>query len=138
MIDFNDVPKVELDFMNHDHEEATNLVNQLQSLIEAAESGEDKTEEITQALKALYKHNEEHFAREEEQMQKFNFPPFPVHQGEHQRVLEVMQEEIEAWQAGQNIARLKSYIVDTLPRWFISHIESMDTVTAMFIARSSS
>ncbi|GKT11317.1 MAG: hemerythrin [Thiomicrorhabdus sp.] len=136
MIDFDDVPRVELDFMNDDHEEATALVNHIQHLLILIETGEAKAEETGKTLEALLKHNQEHFAREEEQMQKFSFPPYSIHKGEHERVLAEMETEIAAWQADKDIARLKLYIEETLPNWFVGHIETMDTMTAMFIARS--
>ena len=140
MIDFNDVPKVALDFMNNDHEEATNLVNQIQALIDQAQSNEigseEKTEEITAAFKALLEHNREHFAREEAKMREFNFPPYPVHKGEHERVLAEMESVLAAWQANQDLNQLKQYIDGELLSWFINHIQTMDTMTAVYISRS--
>lgn len=136
MIDFNHVPKVALDFMNHDHEEATELVNRLETLINQTEAGTNHNEAISAALAALYQHNSEHFGREEQQMRQVNFPPYPVHKGEHERVLAEMVFEIDAWNQLHDLARLKTYITEVLPAWFINHIATMDTMTAIFIAQS--
>ena len=136
MIDFNQVPKVALDFMNDDHEEATKITNALQTLVGAADNGESNPQGITDTLQELLTHCQEHFAREEAQMQKVDFPPYPVHQGEHQRVLDEMEAQLQAWQQDEDLSRLKQYVEQDLPEWFVGHIECMDTVTAMFISQS--
>lgn len=136
MIDFNEVPKVAVDFMNDDHEEATNVTNALLALVGAADNGEVNSQEISDTLNELLLHCQEHFAREEKQMQKIDFPPYPVHQGEHQRVLAEMEGELLAWNKEGDVERLKRYAEITLPEWFIGHIKCMDTVTAMFISQS--
>lgn len=132
MIDFEQVPKVALDFMNQDHEEATRLTNQLESLV-TADSVDNRT--VAKALDALLDHCQLHFAREEVQMQQAQFPPYPVHKGEHERVLAEMHGELAAWLEAADLERLKHYLFETLPRWFVDHIATMDTVTAQYIAR---
>ena len=135
-MDFNDVSNVALDFMNRDHQEATDLINQLLSLISATENGEAKIEEINTLLAELFTHNSEHFAREEEQMLKFNFPAYPIHKAAHERVIAEMTTKISSWQRNNDLPHLKEYIGQTLPDWFIGHVETMDTMTAMFVVRS--
>ena len=135
MIDFNQVPKVALDFMNDDHEEATKITNALQTLVGAADNGELNPQGINDTLQELLDHCKEHFAREEAQMRQIDFPPYPIHQGEHQRVLEEMEEQLLAWQKDEDLERLKQYVDQALPEWFIGHIETMDTMTAMYIAQ---
>lgn len=135
MIDFEQVPKVALDFMNNDHEEATKLTNALLTLVGAADNGENNPQGISDTLQELLDHCKEHFAREEAQMQQVDFPPYPVHQGEHQRVLDLMEEQLKNWQKNEDLDQLKQYVEHDLPEWFIGHIETMDSVTAMFIAR---
>lgn len=135
MINFDDVPKVALEFMNADHEEATKITNTLQTLIGAADNGEANPQAISDTLEKLLIHCREHFAREEAQMQKINFPPYPIHQGEHQCVLNEMEQVLEDWRKSEDLVALKQYAFDTLPEWFIGHIESMDSITALFIAR---
>lgn len=136
MIDFNDVPKVALDFMNDDHEEATKITNTLQALLGAADNGEVNPQGISHTLHELLEHSRAHFSREEAQMQQIDFPPYPVHQGEHQRVLEEMEQELSAWQESEDIKRLAQYVNHVLPEWFICHIETMDAITASFIKRA--
>ncbi len=135
MINFDDVPKVALAFMNTDHEEATKITNTLQTLVGAADNGEVNPQAISDTLEKLLTHCREHFAREEAQMQKINFPPYLIHQGEHQGVLSEMEQTLENWRRSEDLVTLKQYVFNALPEWFIGHIESMDSVTALFIVR---
>lgn len=129
-VEVTDIPQVAVDFMNDDHAEAVTLLNQL---FNALEKGND--DEVDTAFSVFYQHNAEHFAREEEQMIRINFPPYTCHKGEHERVLEEMRETQRQWQANQDRAELSSYLKDTVIPWFVNHINTMDTVTAMFISR---
>ncbi|WP_415901304.1 bacteriohemerythrin [Neptuniibacter sp. QD29_5] len=129
-VEVTDIPKVAVDFMNDDHAEAVTLLNQLFNTLE---TGNDS--EVDGALSDFYQHNAEHFAREEEQMIRINFPPYTCHKGEHEHVLEEMRETQQQWQANHDRAELSSYLKDTVIPWFVNHINTMDTVTAMFISR---
>ncbi len=132
MIDFErDVPKVELAFMNEDHAEAVEITNQLLQILESEEP--DPTS-FKSTLKQLLQHNREHFAREEEQMRQFDFPPYPVHKNEHDIVLAEMEAELKAWSETRDLDRAKHYIRITLTNWFVNHIATMDTITARYIA----
>ncbi|WP_027855970.1 bacteriohemerythrin [Marinobacterium jannaschii] len=134
LITANNIPGVALDFMNHDHQEATVLANSLYQLIETAREDRSALERISSELTALYQHNAEHFAREEAEMQRYGFPPYDCHKGEHERVLEEMRVVLGRWEAEQDLDQLHGYLVDTMLPWFINHIGTMDTVTAMFIS----
>ncbi|WP_415888361.1 bacteriohemerythrin [Neptuniibacter sp. SY11_33] len=129
-VEVTDIPQVAVDFMNDDHAEAITLLNQL---FDTLETGNDS--EVDGALSGFYQHNAEHFAREEEQMIRINFPPYTCHKGEHERVLQEMRETQQQWQANHDRAELNSYLKDTVIPWFVNHINTMDTVTAMFISR---
>lgn len=137
----SEVPHVALDFMNDDHATATKMANQLHQSITAARNGNDNNSHInnnshiTQLLTELYEHNAEHFAREEAQMIKANFPPYDCHKGEHERVLVQMQEVLKTWQDAHDLSALEHYLSDIMVPWFIQHINTMDTVTAMYISR---
>ncbi len=131
MIDFErDVPKVALDFANADHAEATQLLNTLVALLEKEPVDNDA---VTRALETFLQHNRDHFAREEKQMAAFDFPPYPVHKGEHDQVLAEMEEELAAWKSSADKARLQHYLNVTVANWFINHIATMDTITSRFV-----
>ncbi len=124
------IPHVALDFMNEDHDEAVELVNKI---LLSLESGTD--EQVTAQLKAFLQHNREHFAREEEQMLRVNFPPYSCHKGEHERVLEELSQVITEWNTTNNRDQLNHYLTDTIATWLVNHINTMDTVTAMFVSQ---
>jgi len=129
-VEVNDIPQVAVNFMNDDHAEAVTLLNQLFNALET--SSDDK---VNTALSAFYQHNAEHFAREEEQMIRINFPPYTCHKSEHERVLQEMREIQQQWQTNHDRGALERYLKDTVIPWFVNHINTMDTVTAMFISR---
>lgn len=126
------IPRVEIAFMNDDHDEAALILGDMFSAIANGENSE-----IEQKLTALYQHSVEHFAREEEQMLQVNFPPYQCHKGEHERVLQEMRDVLGQWQSGHDRTILSQYLENTVVPWLINHISTMDTVTAMFINRQS-
>ena len=70
-------------------------------------------------------------------MQTAGFPPFAVHKAEHDRVIEEMASEAKHFRASADTARLWKYVMQTIPSWLVSHIQSMDYMTASFIAARS-
>jgi len=126
------IPRVEIAFMNDDHDEAALMLGDIFSAIANGENSE-----IEQKLTALYQHSVEHFAREEEQMLQVNFPPYQCHKGEHERVLQEMRDVLGQWQSSHDRTILSQYLENTVVPWLINHISTMDTVTAMFINRQS-
>ncbi len=129
LVNAQDIPVLALDFMNHDHAEAVEMVNALYAALETAESTE-----IDAQLDQLYIHNAEHFAREEQHMQAYGFPPYPVHKSEHDRVLSEMKALISYWKSDRDKVALGNYLQHTFVDWFNSHLMSMDRVTAVFVA----
>ncbi len=128
------IPQVSVPFMNDDHREEGHRLNELADAVKGHRLGKVPVETVLHRLEALFEHTQEHFAREEAAMQKAGFPPFPVHKAEHDRVLEEMESEETHFRETGDTARLWKYVSDTVPAWFVSHIQSMDQVTAGFIA----
>jgi hemerythrin-like metal-binding protein len=75
-----------------------------------------------------------HFAAEEKEMQAGGFPPYAVHQQEHQRVLNEMAAQIATWKTQRDMARLSQYVKEALPEWLSQHTQSMDFVIAAWLA----
>jgi len=122
LIEWNDSLKRGLNFQDHDHEEAVGLMNALQTC-----SDEDLPKIFTQHVEHLRAHLE----RENELMDRIGFFAIDMHKGEHTRVLaetDAMQAKLEAG----DIATVRAYVTDALPQWFLEHLDSMDTMTAMF------
>ncbi len=133
-VDLAAIPQVPLSFMNDDHRVEANLLNQLaQALEELARIGTGPAEVLAR-FDALLSHTAEHFERENQAMQRSNFPPYPVHRAEHDRVLEQMRLARDAFATSGALEPLRAYVVEAIPAWFISHIQSMDSVTAAFLS----
>lgn len=123
-------PQVALDFMNHAHAEFVALRGHLLALL--AQHADDAA--IDAALDELLDHTTRHFADEERQMQAAQFPPYPMHKMEHDRVLEDMNQRVAQWLQQRDAAALQGYLEGELADWFVSHVGSMDFVTARFLA----
>lgn len=134
LLDKNEMPIVAMEFMNDVHAQDIEIINALYKLVLAYES--EPTQENKKALNSQYnlwfEHTIEHFRGEEVLMVEKSFPPYPMHKGEHDKALAVMDDVYRAFEATSDIVMMKQYISQTVPQWFVQHIQSMDTVTAMF------
>jgi hemerythrin len=116
--------------MNRDHAAFAEAWRALVAMVDAQAAAPA----ITNALDELIAHTREHFAEEEQWMQRHGFPPYPVHRAEHERVLADMAAEAAAWHQGGNTAELLTWLTAGVAPWFLDHLRTMDFVTAQFIA----
>lgn len=128
-LNISDIPLTKSEMMNHDHKEFVELLSSLIVLLNNSNNEGD----IDAELENLQTHIEEHFSREEELMLKANFPPYPVHKGEHERVLIIYKEAVASWHSDHDREQLITLLQIQLPEWFIQHVSSMDMVTAEFL-----
>jgi len=130
------LPSVAIDFMNEDHAAAGELINQLHAELEQLASGADQDRSrATALLEQFCEHNRAHFAHEQREMERTGFPVYPVHKGEHDRVLAELAQVVLQWKDGMEAQDLQRYLSGSVVPWLVNHIDTMDTVTAMFIAR---
>jgi hemerythrin len=128
--DMLEYPQVALAFMNHDHAEFVEMRGQLL----AALSGEGAIAEVDALLDRLMEHTRTHFGEEERQMREAQFPPYPMHKGEHDRVLAEMEARVAEWKQGRDAEALRGWLDKDVGDWFVNHVGMMDFVTARFIA----
>ena len=64
-------------------------------------------------------------------MERIGFFAYPMHKGEHDRVLAEM-EGVKAQLEAGDLAAVRQYVEVTVPNWFMEHLNTMDTVTAQF------
>jgi hemerythrin len=133
LVDLDAIPQVALPFINKDHREEARLLNDLADAVAGHKAGRVPVETVLHHFEALLQHTQEHFGREEEAMQKVGFPPYPMHKGEHERVLEEMESEGTHFRETGDTARLQAYVTQAVPAWFVQHIQSMDAITAQFV-----
>lgn len=124
---WTDALKVNVDFIDHDHEEFVALLN-------AAIAASDA--DFPAAFDALATHTVQHFAREEELMDRIGFFATGCHKGEHARVLNEVARFRRHAETG-NVAFARAYVAEQLPQWFILHRNTMDAATAAFALQNA-
>jgi hemerythrin len=133
IVDLDAIPQVALPFVNDDHREEGRLLNDLAAAVKEHRTGKVPVEAVLHRFEALLQHTQEHFGREEEAMRQAGFPPYPMHKGEHDRVIEELESEEAHFRETGDTGRLWTYVSEAVPAWFVAHIQSMDAVTAQFV-----
>ncbi len=90
-------------------------------------------ERISELYATLLEHTRQHFAEEERHMQRYNFPAYPMHKGEHDRVLLSMDQHATAWRNGAKVDELLPWLEGQVADWFIHHVSTMDMMTARHV-----
>ncbi|MAE35771.1 MAG: hypothetical protein CMH97_11205 [Oceanospirillaceae bacterium] len=124
---FWDYPQLPVHFMNREHETFVGLMNDAEQALTMGTFS-------VQHFRRLVQHCQEHFAHEEREMQRTNFPGLELHKKQHDRVLQAMAELLRGYIETQDIAPMLSYLQDVLPEWFTQHIHTLDQVTAHYLA----
>lgn len=133
MIAQEQLPMVAMPSMNDTHLEDVILINQLSS---AAASKNFAATKIF--LEELVEHTISHFSGEEAMMKEHNFPPFAIHKAEHDRVLKELSNITRIFSEGEgDFSLVTSYVDGSLIPWLLNHIETLDTVTAMFLVNAT-
>jgi hemerythrin len=130
------LPTLPVAFMNADHAQEVQLLNDIDAALSAEARGDGTMESVLEKLALLAVHTREHFLREETAMREARFHATLIHKVEHDRVLSEMDREARAFRLEGDAARLARYLFETLPAWFVLHIRTMDTVTAHAIDRA--
>lgn len=140
LLDIDALPLVEMEFMNEVHKEEAHRINALFEALLAYESEptEENALQVDTLFEAWYTHTLSHFEGEEVKMRESGFPPYAMHKAEHDRVVAEIKSLLEAWRETREPKPLKIYLIEVLPRWLVTHIETMDTVTARFFKRGIS
>ncbi len=137
MLEWDDFPKVEIDFMNTDHKECLEMLTELSALCSQASEQNEVYAVIDEKLQALQQHLVEHFKREEQAMEATAFPPYYVHKTEHEATLQQFQQVLTDWQRDRDLGFLTRYIENNMMNWLELHAITMDTVTARHVAQNS-
>ncbi len=134
LINKDDLPLVAEDFMNDVHYEDVDIINDLyEKLLNYIDSETKENKNIViDAYQNWYDHTVSHFKGEEDKMIELNFPPYMMHKGEHEKCLEQMRQVLDYFIKNDDKEFLKSYLELDLINWLVNHIQTMDTVTAMF------
>jgi len=124
------LPMVAIPGMNDTHLEEIIIVNKL----DAAAKNND-INAVAETLNELVAHTSVHFSGEEEMMQKAQFPAYDTHKAEHDRHLHELKALVKYFQKTKDPRAIAIHIEGNLEKWLIHHIQTMDTVTAQFLAQ---
>ncbi|OOC11536.1 bacteriohemerythrin [Thioalkalivibrio halophilus] len=127
------VPELEQAFMNDDHHEAARL---LEAVGRAREEGDDNA--VREAFAAFVEFNREHFAREDELMERVGFPQKDYHRQEHAAHLARWEALLAGLEDGSlQGADLVSALDDEIIPWYQRHFTTMDALLARFAERAA-
>ena len=125
------LPQVAVASMNATHEEELALLRELAALLADPDAA---PEDLEKAIAAFRDHVETHFSREEKLMETYGFPPYPIHRAEHDRMRRLVTELCYGWRTEAGRAALQRFVTQEFPDWLTQHVETMDFVTAQFLA----
>ena len=136
ILDADQIPLVEIDFMNNTHLEELSIANALGEQVTKYQDGSDTSEknssQISELLDKWLAHTIPHFERENKLMQETGFPAFAIHADEHKIALDRFKSVISAWADNKDIDQVTDFIFTFWPNWFNTHVNSMDMMTAKF------
>ena len=130
LIKENEIPRVALNDMNKVHDVEIEIVNKLYDAIM-------KNEDIAEILKYFDEFLNDvinHFTFEQGLMEKYNFFAYPMHRAEHDRVLYELKSLEKMLKEKGDIKTVKDYLENVFKPWIINHVQTMDTVTAMYLS----
>ena len=129
MIDINQLPEVAIDFMNIEHQEAVDIYNRIERDYKLHD-----VDSVISGILEMQQHCINHFAHEEQAMKTHQYPPFQVHKQAHDRVLMEIDMVVKQLQDHRTLSKISGYIEHSFPSWFSHHLNTMDKMTAEFIA----
>ena len=132
-MDPDSIPELPVNRMNTTHREEVELVNRIAECLD----GNTACDELDELLAEWQTHTEAHFERENRWMQEYGFPAYPVHAGEHERVLAHLKALCAGWRENGDTPALARFVSEEWPRWFEQHLATMDAVTAQFLAQAA-
>ncbi|WP_297888848.1 hemerythrin family protein [Sulfurihydrogenibium sp.] len=134
LINVGEVPKVALEDMNEIHEDEIKIVNKLYEKILGYEDNKTDFEELVKVFEEFLNDVVNHFSFENSLMSEYNFFAYPMHRGEHDRVLFELKSLEKLLKENKDVETLKDYLVNNFKPWIVNHVKTMDTVTAMYLS----
>lgn len=122
MLTWTDALALGHETIDHDHRECVEMMNKIALADDQA---------LPVEFAALARHLHEHFARENELMRTTDFPARACHEGEHERVLALVNGILDDIAAGR-FASARHFASKAGPSWFLDHRSTMDFVTVTY------
>ncbi|MEZ0322867.1 MAG: hemerythrin family protein [Hydrogenothermaceae bacterium] len=134
LINTGEIPKVAVNKMNEVHDVEIDIVNKLFEKISQYDESEESFKEIVKLFDEFLNDVVNHFTFEQGLMEKYNFFAYPMHRGEHDRVLYEIKSLEKLLKEKKDVKAVRDYLLYTFKPWIINHVQTMDTVTAMYLS----
>ena len=134
LVSNEELPKVAVEKMNEVHSVEIDILNKLYSKILEFEDDNSKFEEVVKLFDEFLNDVIQHFSFEHSLMEESNFFAYPMHRGEHDRVLFELKSLEKMLKEKNDVKTLKEYLIYNFKPWLINHVQTMDTVTAMYLS----
>jgi len=123
-------PPVKLNKMNQLHMEELEILKELYKA--AKEKDIQKTDKL---LKEFIEDVKKHFQEEEQLMIRYHYPEYPMHSGDHNTALHNLNKLEKQWEEEKNPDIIVEYLEDEFIPWIQSHINVMDSMTAVYLSQ---
>ena len=120
--------------MQETHENEVKILNEIDNLAFFHDRGEATLDELEEKINEYIKHVHEHFANEEQLMQKYDFPKYEMHKTAHAMFLEELEHAIKYWKRYEDITKITNFI-RRAPEWIVLHVNTVDAPTANYLAK---
>lgn len=120
LIAWNENLSVNIKEINEQHKKLIAMINDLNS---AMGSGKGK-DVMGQILSGLVEYTKTHFKREEELMQKHQYPGYLSHKALHDALTKQVVDTMNKFQEGKAIVTVE--VMSFLKDWLVTHIQNTD------------
>lgn len=134
MIYAEQVEYMSVDKMQETHESEIKILNEIDSLAVDYEMHKKNLAELEAKIEEYIVHVKEHFASEEELMQKYDFPSYEMHKMGHDMFLADLDYAVMQWKNYGDIKKVTNFVRKT-PEWIVMHVNSVDAPTANYLAK---
>lgn len=124
------INKTGVDSIDNDHKQMTEVVLEINNLIDIYESGEIDLKSIKEQghiLQTLYSFASRHFDREIQIIEKYNLPGLETQKTQHKLFLEMLTGFIDDFNEGRLAVSLN--LKNAVLEWWVRHINTIDTNT---------
>lgn len=126
-VTWKDDYSVGIERLDADHKRLMNLINRLQT----AADYDTGSGFVDEALDELVDYTKNHFAREEELMEKYEYPDFEEHKRQHRKMVEKVDGMLDHYKEDPDTT--VDELVQFLKNWLINHIAGTDQQYSGFL-----
>lgn len=123
-----------LDQMQETHESEIQLINDIDNIATDLEMGRGDKEELEKKLDEYIEHVKEHFEKEEELMEEYEFHAYEMHAMAHEMFIMDLNYATMHWKRNGDLKKIVTF-VRKVPEWLIMHVNTVDAPTAEFLAK---